>query len=272
MVLTPESLFLIYDKAPTSGLPVRFRSMNDTLPHTGPHKKNTHGISTQGLNLLRASGSGQFSVEGLAAIAQKLEKPFTVLDLREELHGFINGDAVALRSINNQDYQGISSTDMEKREQKLFTNLESKTVIYTLSHTYDNGITYSLEPHEVRVKDSLSEKELCKAKNIPYIRINLTENKAPNDPTTKNLVKTLHELYERKQWVHIHCRLGEGRTTSVLAMYDMLINAQTVSFETIIERQYLLGGENLMRLKGDGTHRLEELHTFYTWCKSTKNA
>ena len=258
MVLTPESLFLIYDDAPKNGLPFRFRCMTDVIDKP---------VDTRGLDTLCASGSGQFSVGGLTAIEHKLARPFTVLDLREELHGFINGDAVALRSVNNQDYEGIADTDLEKREQKLFTQLESKTVVYSLSHSHQNGITYSLDPHEIVVKDAQTEPALCALKQIPYVRISLTENKPPTDPATQHLVKMLKELHARKQWVHVHCRLGEGRTTSVLAMYDMLINASTVSFEAIIERQYLLGGENLTRLKGDGTHRLENLHDFYNWCK-----
>ena len=45
-------------------------------------------------------------------------------------------------------------------------------------------------------------------------------------------------------WLHFHCRAGKGRTTSYMAMYDMMRNPQ-VPCEDIISRQYLLGGAYL---------------------------
>ncbi len=42
---------------------------------------------------------------------------------------------------------------------------------------------------------------------------------------------------QKNTWIHLHCRGGKGRSTTFFAMYDMLKNAGTVSFDDIIQRQ-----------------------------------
>ena len=44
-------------------------------------------------------------------------------------------------------------------------------------------------------------------------------------------------------WAHFHCRAGKGRTTTFLALYDMLHNARAVALDDIINRQSLLAGD-----------------------------
>src|SRR3989442_361003 len=56
--------------------------------------------------------------------------------------------------------------------------------------------------------------------------------------------------------VHFHCRGGKGRTAVFMAMLDMLKNARSDSFETIIERQAALGAYDLRRLPEEGSPKL----------------
>ena len=52
-------------------------------------------------------------------------------------------------------------------------------------------------------------------------------------------------------WVHFHCEAGKGRTTTFLALYDILRNARRVSLQDIVNRQSLLVGDyNLLDLAG----------------------
>ena len=54
-------------------------------------------------------------------------------------------------------------------------------------------------------------------------------------------------------WLHFHCRGGDGRTTTFLAMHDIIHNAPQVSVNDILVRQYLLGGVNLYKPPDDST-------------------
>lgn len=54
--------------------------------------------------------------------------------------------------------------------------------------------------------------------------------------------------------MHFHCRAGQGRTTSLCLMFDILRNPY-LDYETLALRQYLLGGKNL--LKKSSAHSLD---------------
>lgn len=53
-------------------------------------------------------------------------------------------------------------------------------------------------------------------------------------------------------WLHFHCHGGDGRTTTFLAIWDMMHNAGRVSVEEIVRRQALLGPLDLFAV-GDGS-------------------
>ncbi|MFZ1056194.1 MAG: hypothetical protein WAN79_11025, partial [Opitutaceae bacterium] len=53
-------------------------------------------------------------------------------------------------------------------------------------------------------------------------------------------------------WAHFHCRAGKGRTTTFMALYDMLRNARTVSLLDIDRRQSdLVGDYDLLGKEGE---------------------
>jgi protein-tyrosine phosphatase len=81
------------------------------------------------------------------------------------------------------------------------------------------------------------------------------------------------------QWVHFHCRAGKGRTTTVLALYDMLRNAGRVSLDDIVNRQSLLIGDyNLLQLEEQSgwkaplaADRANFVRAFYDYARANPN-
>jgi hypothetical protein len=80
---------LIINAPDKAGAPPNYRSTSDV-------SKLGEDVVVDGLEKLRASGSAQFSAKGLAAVSQRTGgRPLTVLDLRQESHGFVGGAAVS---------------------------------------------------------------------------------------------------------------------------------------------------------------------------------
>ena len=76
----------------------------------------------------------------------------------------------------------------------------------------------------------------------------------------------------------MHCPAGRGRTTTFLAMYDMMRNAVNVSFDDILARQAMIGGKDLTEpfAIGDWRYehhfeRLQFLMDFYNYCLENPN-
>src|SRR5260370_6347818 len=84
---SPDPPVLIWDidLNLANDVPRNFRTTNDRLDES---KGETTAIT--GLSNLRASGSGEFSLEGLKTVLARTQGPVTVFDLRQETHVFVN--------------------------------------------------------------------------------------------------------------------------------------------------------------------------------------
>lgn len=95
-----------------------------------------------------------------------------------------------------------------------------------------------------------SEAEVMKELGIPYTSI------FPVDFTSKwdymdELIGVFEKVNPSETHVLFHCTRGQGRTTTLMVLYDIFRNHKEASFDDIVDRQYCLGGEDLM----DTTHR-----------------
>jgi hypothetical protein len=81
--------------------------------------------------------------------------------------------------------------------------------------------------------------------SVEYLRIPVTGHCAPSDAAVDKLCG-LRDKARRdpRSWVHFHCHGGDGRTTTFLALYDMLCWSESPdplpSAETFARRQCLL--------------------------------
>jgi hypothetical protein len=99
---------------------------------------------------------------------------------------------------------------------------------------------------------------------------------APPQAEIDRFVKLVEHM-DKNTWLHVHCAAGSGRTTTFMAFFDMMHNAHAVSFEDIINRQWLIGGFQLINGKPSAAwkaqyakERLKVIRQFYdTWKNKT---
>ncbi|AJA47918.1 effector protein HopD2 [Clostridium pasteurianum DSM 525 = ATCC 6013] len=254
----PKELRLTLNANNTVTLPKNFRKTTDS----DKIKDIDKSVNLEGMNKLNISGSGQFSEKGLEMAKENIgEKvPITVVDLREESHGFLNGNAISWTDGHNKANKGLIEAQVIKDENERLKKLsEEKTV--------------EIKNRTLNVEKVENEENLTKKHGISYTRITVTDKEAPSKEAVDEFVNFAKSV-PNSGWLHFHCKAGKGRTTTFMAMYDMMKNAKNVSFEDIIKRQFLLGGENLLKrttvenIKGT---RAKFLKNFYDYCRTNND-
>ncbi|WP_454780470.1 phosphatase domain-containing putative toxin [Legionella sp. WA2022007384] len=203
---------------------------------------NVYQGNTIGINELTISGSEEPSEKGWKDISDYIVrhghlkgKPVVVLDLRQESHGYLNGRAITLVSeydwINRGKTNDQSLTDQENWLNSLKTQ---KKISGILSSQQFAAKDFS-SGKNISVKKIKNEAELVSRLGFEYHRVYVTDHSAPSDSEVDTFL-TIIKNAPKDTWFHIHCRGGKGRTTSFFVMYDMLKNADKVSFEEIIAR------------------------------------
>lgn len=237
----------------TKKFPKRFRKTNDLT-----NLKGNKVIDLNGLVNLNISGSAQFSENGLVLIKQSIGNamPIIVVDLRQESHGFINGEAISWVSNKNKANKGLTKEAVLSDEN---TRLQSILLNKPMSIGKKTLIPKKLE----------NEEKLVKRNGMSYMRIPITDKEIPNDDMIDYFIKFVKSLLPNT-WLHFHCKAGIGRTTTFIVMYDMMKNAKNVSLQDIMNRQILLGGKNLLRDEQLSMNRFEQRATlikrFYRYC------
>lgn len=267
-----EPVILIFDEPCNDSLPVHFRKSNGEFQIKSEILPDTTGLAS-----LNASGSAEFCLQSLQVMLKNIaHKKITVVDLRQECHGFVNGLCISWFGQYDWSNVGLSFSEVENLEGHLLDSLRSlKTisVMQRLSKNRESGEITDTKPILLDVKSVLSEYELTKQNDLGYFRITVTDHRKPTLQDVDRFIEFVNQLDENV-WLHFHCHAGDGRTTTFLAMYDMMRNAKKVSAEDIFRRQYLLGGIDLT--KNDypehyqiyAKERIEFLYKFYNYCKT----
>ena len=206
----------------------------------------------------RASGSHQLNAQTLADIlkSEVVDKhnPSTIylVDLREETHGFLDDKAVSWYADNDfanvcQSVDWIMMDEADRFKTLLaLKNLkppktpQTTTKVFTLDMKGpDNRGQQRVTPTsyversvgtaetEETVANGLQAKIGCR---VIYLRIPVTDHCAPTEAALGKLRDLRKEATPSKgvapswpsPWVHFHCHGGDGRTTTFLALYDML--------------------------------------------------
>jgi hypothetical protein len=215
-----------------------------------------------------SSGSAQFSEKELKnMLAQIPSDQVKIVDLRQEPHGFLNGDAVSW-------YREHNWGDIGKSTEKILSN--EKQLIDRLGRQFWALVYHDrLFPVPYRVKTARSEQELTQLMRIGYLRFPLTDHRRPTDSDVDAFIQLMLKL-PANIWLHFHCSAGKGRTTTFLAMQDMMLNAHEDSLETIVKRQKDLGGIDLFHVSQDSQNewkrpyietRVGFIRQFYEYCK-----
>jgi len=264
-------------------LPNKFRTMQDRV-----HKEKGVDFSTAGLKRMKVSASSEVTPKNLpnviAALHKKSAQKITVIDLRRESHSWING--LPYYWLSSPDHlfnfcvdcynNGKTVTQIEKDEMRRAAKLMDSC--YAIVFDFSQG-QYPFVPtataKTIAIEHAvLTEKDLVMLAGLEYLRLPISDDHAPSWSVIDQLVN--YYLSHPNNWLHVHCNEGRGRTTTILAMLDMLYNAKTVDFNSIILRQKLIGagGADLFNVNAEesGIHdefvyRLELLKNFYRYCK-----
>lgn len=260
-VAAPE---LVLDMVNQAVLPHRFQTTQQALPS---------GVPVTGLRDLAVAGTSQFSEKGLREITHYFKPPFIIIDLRQESHGFIDGNAVTWSNKRNNVNQGKMAAQIRQDEKQWLLGLQAQRAIPVIANAKDTARHMIYLPN----KDIQSERQLVKKRGLGYQRFFITDHSAPNTTTVDEFIRFYQGLPKGTKLL-FHCRGGAGRTTTFLMMVDMLRNAKQVSFEDIVKRQMLLGGKDLFRLPlvNDYRHTLAKqrqvfLQKFYQYCRSNED-
>ena len=199
--------------------------------------------SREGLDALPLSGSAEFSAPAFHALLNDLHAravgAICIVDLRQESHGFMNGNAVSW--YGKHDWGNIGRTQHEALhdESARIRSAQGKDVV--LAHL--DKKKQPKNPQTVRVTEAMTERELVESAGVRYVRLAVTDHKWA-EPQTIDAFVDLVKKMPAGTWMHFHCQAGKGRTTSFMAMYDMMKNP-SVPLKDILYRQYLLGGAYL---------------------------
>lgn len=244
----------VFDADPSKHMPAHFRTSNHPL----------YFREKTGLDQTHMSGSGQFSAINLPILISKIPaENIAVIDLREEPHGFINGLPVSWKT---QDSNTLNEGKTLEEIRKDEIDRLKKTLIEKKAKVYRKR-----KPLQLSVRSLLNEEKLVNSFGLIYIRIPVTDEHKPTPLNVDRFINFVKSL-PSNTWLHFHCKMGQGRTTTFMVLYDIIHNAETLSLGTIIRRQYDLGGSNLLKFHNEGTkkhmleiERLELIKQFYQY-------
>lgn len=231
-----------------NSLPENFRTTNP------PYSKKLRDTNTMGLENLNISASGQFSEIQLKSIIKELQplSNFVIIDLREECHGFFNGNAISW--INEKD-------PLNSNKNLTYSQIIYKEKDFLLEKSCKSNAGVSTEHHLV------NKHGLC------YLRLPVTLDEIPSNNIVDSFISLLKTNLIKKTHLHFHCKKGSNRAGLFMIMYDMMNNSKDVSFQDILKRQALLGSQNLLdkidskkSYRSNVNDKIAFLSKFYKYC------
>lgn len=258
------------DEDPTLTEPRNFRMSSDDWRIT----PDGGAPARAGLENLRISGSAQPTADIFAKLYSILSDaapgaPIYDVDLRQESHGFADGIPVSWYEEMNQANEGKTIAEAAYDETTRLSALAGNTTTFSPEGKSD---TKRFDAVTITPQNVMTEKETAEAAGFRYTRFYVTDRKYPDTETVEAFLNFVESLPDNA-WVHFHCHAGHGRTTSFMAMYDIIRNPE-IPVDEIIKRQYLLGGSDLTALKNNArknewsARRLELLQNFSRYIRA----
>jgi protein-tyrosine phosphatase len=217
-------------------LPRNFRTT-----YSAPKTSKGERPSDAGLADLRASGSGEFTADGLKLLLARTRGPVTVFDLRQETHIFVNGLPVSWFATRDWANVGRTHDAIEADETARVQSLKpGSEIIVRPGAAIKKPGADSATPQRVIVERTSTERDVVEAAGASYVRVTVTDHARPLDDEVNRFILAVRAL-PQNAWAHFHCEAGRGRTTTFMVLYDILRNASRISLEDIVHRQKLLG-------------------------------
>ncbi len=246
---------LIFDSTNNPEFPNNFRTSYSPYSIITPDSPTRTGLDS-----LNISGSAQFSETNLKNILIFLRqyvapKNIIIVDLRQESHGFLDNMPVSWYGENNAANQGKTAAEIKFSETSLLNNLKDQNLIKVglRQKERERAAPESAKFlfYEINYHKALSEAKLLDKYAAKYKRFFVQDHHAPTAEQVDEFLNFIATL-PKNTWLHFHCRAGIGRTTTFMAMLDILHNAHKVTLEGILKRQALIGGMDLLDTKRGG--------------------
>jgi len=179
----------------------------------------------------RCSGSRQPTATGLKKIIQQIraeQKPelIVIIDLRDEAHLYCDDEPIGWDYINTEVKQipRVSEYNREA-EFEAAQRLQSagKLILYTRHKHLKPPADLVLE--ELDTKNVVTEEEVVSKLDAVYQRFPVTDHSIPHPELVDKFIMFVHNL-PANSWVHVHCHGGKGRTSTFMAMYNLLYFAR----------------------------------------------
>lgn len=231
--------FLLLDSKKNYKLPPRFRTIPD----------------------LNISGSAQFRPSQIDNIKVAINEPkITVVDLRQESHGFLDDNPISYYSFFQLINSNLNSSETEIAEELDLSNLPlgEYIPIFRITGEYRESI---------KASTILNEKSLCDNYNLGYKRLAVRDNSIPTPETIDDFINFVKNTDEDTH-ILFHCDAGDGRTTMFMSMYQMMKNINNLSLSTILNDQISVGGIVLT----DNVPRATFLEYFYNYTLENKDS
>lgn len=301
--MTRDAIFIVNSKQYEERIPRSFRTtMDPYLPERierlkegklkimlpdGTLKVVTEIPTREGLEKLRISGSAQFSENGFDYIREQLhargtrDKTMIFVDLREEPHCFLKGMPVSWYNSGDRFNFGKDKVEVEEAEidlMKSLRDMKDKYVARALKKRDGEIVQAEFKLFSIdRPQEVYSEKYLIKTKHgMGYVRLPITDHMRPED-IDADTFRIFYDSQPIGIWNHFHCAGGKGRTTTLMVLYDMMVNHhnKSITLENYVVRHYLLGGSNLFEPPSetwkaeDARIRADFVRSYYAYLEET---
>jgi hypothetical protein len=182
----------------------------------------------------------------LRTVVERVGRPLVVIDLRQESHGFLAGLPVSWYALHDQVnvVRALAEVQQDERRRLDVVAADEWTTVLVVTSRSAPGTIAEGQSVTLAARPALTERELAESLGLGYFRIPATDFLPPTAENVDRFVAFAAGL-PPETWLHFHCHAGDGRTTTFLAMWDMMRNAGAVSVEDIIRRQALVGPEDL---------------------------
>src|SRR6266404_2064390 len=146
-----SSPVVIWDADPSlkETLPRNFRTTGDPLKVTNPKTSLCTGLAD-----LRASGSGEFTADGLKFLLTRTRGPVTVFDLRQETHLFVNGLPISWFATNDWANVGRTHAAIEADEAARVQSLKPGSEITVAGGDIKKSGIVSSAPVNLTIRDA----------------------------------------------------------------------------------------------------------------------
>ena len=237
----PGVQILKYDRpAAVSEMPANFRTAQSQ------YKTAKDGIypSREGLDNLRQSGSSFFSKNEFKELLKHVPaKDLVVIDLRNESHGYINDDGISWYSRYKTFNKGQSAKEIDRREKSMLETAKMNQNVDIATLDKHKDIASQKVEH---VNSVQTEEQFVKSMGVKYYRVPVMDYSAPT-PANVDEFLAIYKKLPKNAWIHVHCEAGVGRTTIFLSLMDMIKNADKLSYDDIMTREVLLGGQDVRK-------------------------